>query len=117
MTTNGCNAAILNIEVLHYLNQGNTLMGEVESMTTNRILLADAAILAGIWYLIFAAPAYAYFDLGTGQYLLQLLAGLAVAVWISILPIRQKLSVMFKKETKDSPTNRADSATNGDDAS
>lgn len=48
----------------------------------NRI--TNVLLLAAIWYVLFASPAYAYFDLGVGTYLVQIVGGFALAVALSV---------------------------------
>jgi hypothetical protein len=56
--------------------------------------LKDIALLTAAWFFIFAGPAHAYFDLGTGAYLLQLVLGFAFAFWISF---RKQVAMFFGK--------------------
>jgi len=52
----------------------------------NRIalLLSNCLALFAIYYFLMPAPAYGYFDLGTGTYMLQMLLGFGAAVWLSM---------------------------------
>jgi hypothetical protein len=45
--------------------------------------LADALLLLTIWYLFIPSPALAYFDLGTGTYIVQLIFGVGAAFLLS----------------------------------
>jgi len=49
-----------------------------------RTWLLDAAMLAVIWLLMLPSAAQAYFDLGTGTYLIQLLIAFAATAWFSV---------------------------------
>jgi hypothetical protein len=44
----------------------------------------NCLLLFAIYYLFLAPPAYGYFDLGTGTYMLQMLLGFGAAVWLSM---------------------------------
>jgi len=52
----------------------------------NRIapLLSNCLALFAIYYFLMPAPAYGYFDLGTGTYMIQMLLGFGAAVWLSM---------------------------------
>ena len=45
--------------------------------------LLDAILLAMIWFLLLPSAAQAYFDLGTGTYLVQLMLAFAATAWFS----------------------------------
>lgn len=47
------------------------------------LLLTDAIALASIIYFLMPTPAHAYFDLGTGTYLVQLFFAFTAAFWFS----------------------------------
>jgi hypothetical protein len=55
-------------------------------MLINRIppLLSNCLALFAIYYLLLPAPAYGYFDLGTGTYMLQMALGFGAAIWLSL---------------------------------
>lgn len=46
-------------------------------------LLFKASLLAAIWYVLLPSPAMAYFDLGTGTYLVQMVLAFLAAFWLS----------------------------------
>lgn len=47
------------------------------------MLLKNAIILAAIWFVLLPSPAHAYFDLGVGTYMIQLIAAFTVGYWLS----------------------------------
>ena len=47
-------------------------------------LLSNCLALFAIYYLLLPAPAYGYFDLGTGTYMLQMILGFGAAIWLSL---------------------------------
>ncbi|MBU6451923.1 MAG: hypothetical protein KGS72_09115 [Cyanobacteria bacterium REEB67] len=47
-------------------------------------LLSNCLALFAIYYLLMPAPAYGYFDLGTGTYIIQMVLGFGAAVWLSL---------------------------------
>jgi hypothetical protein len=49
-----------------------------------KIAQPDVLILMATWYFLVPSAAQAYFDLGTGQYLINLLFAFAVTAWFSI---------------------------------
>jgi hypothetical protein len=44
----------------------------------------DALILMIVWFLLLPSAAQAYFDLGTGTYLIQLMLAFGATVWFSV---------------------------------
>ncbi len=48
------------------------------------LALFDALLLALVWFVLLPSPASAYFDLGTGTYLVQLLLAFLAMSWFSI---------------------------------
>jgi len=74
-----------------------------------RLLSADALLLAGIWYFLFACPAHAYFDITLTNYIIQVIFGFGAALSFSIshwLSSRRKIS---------HPSCSAASSENGED--
>lgn len=51
----------------------------------NKINLAiEAVVVLSVLGLMFPVPAHAYIDLGVGSFMLQVLFGMGLAVWVSI---------------------------------
>ncbi|HEY9772970.1 MAG TPA: hypothetical protein V6C81_04110 [Planktothrix sp.] len=48
------------------------------------LCLLDVLTLFLIYYLVIPPPAHAYFDLGVGAYMLQLVFGFGAAFWLSL---------------------------------
>lgn len=46
--------------------------------------IANALILTAGWLILFESPAYAYLDLSTGAYFVQILGGIALAMMLSL---------------------------------
>ncbi len=63
--------------------------------------ICKAALLMAIWYVLLPSPAQAYFDLGVGTYLVQMILAFLAAFWLSF---RQswigKLPFMKQKQAK-----------------
>ncbi|KIX11793.1 hypothetical protein [Dethiosulfatarculus sandiegensis] len=51
-------------------------------------------------FCLIVSPAYAYLDMGTGSYLLQVLVASALALGISVKVFWQKILTFFKKPQK-----------------
>ena len=47
-------------------------------------LLSNCLALFAIYYFLMPAPAYGYFDLGTGTYMVQMALGFGAAIWLSM---------------------------------
>ena len=65
--------------------------------------LTDAIIVALIFYFLAPVPAHAYFDLGMGTYMVQILFGFAAAFWFSF-----KHSMLKKFKPKNESRTEAD---------
>jgi hypothetical protein len=48
------------------------------------LITLDALILMIVWFLLLPSPAQAYFDLGTGTYLVQLMLAFGATAWFSL---------------------------------
>jgi hypothetical protein len=65
-------------------------------------LLGNAVLLALYFYVAVPAPAHAYFDLGTGAYMLQLIFGVGAAFFLSFRQqVARKLGLGKPKPTAD----------------
>jgi hypothetical protein len=49
-----------------------------------KLMTLDALILMMVWFLLLPSPAQAYFDLGTGTYLVQLMLAFGATAWFSL---------------------------------
>ena len=49
-----------------------------------KLIALDALVLMVAWFLLLPSPAQAYFDLGTGTYLVQLMLAFGATVWFSL---------------------------------
>ena len=64
-------------------------------------LFANAVLLAAIWYLLLPSPALAYFDLGFGTYMMQLIFGFGAAAFLALRSsLQRKFKGWMKKEPK-----------------
>jgi|688.fasta_scaffold1197383_1 hypothetical protein len=63
--------------------------------------------LLTIYYFGLAAPAHAYFDLGTGTYILQMILGLGAAFWLSLRTSYIKIDRKLKAKTSPSAPEQA----------
>lgn len=77
-------------------------------------LLFKAALLAAIWYVLLPSPALAYFDLGTGTYLVQMVLAFLAAFWLSFrqswlarLPFGKRKEVTKQPPPEDAPDTSA----------
>ena len=59
--------------------------------------------LLTIYYFGLAAPAHAYFDLGTGTYLLQMILGFGAAMWLALRTSMIKIDRKLKAKTTPAP--------------
>jgi hypothetical protein len=78
-------------------------------MMLARLAIVDCLVLAAIWLLLLPSPAHAYFDLGVGTYLIQMIAALVVTTGFSFRKI-------FSRKPKLATTSEGDDTTNSDAA-
>lgn len=69
------------------------------------LLPFDAVMLALLVFFLLPSPAHAYFDLGMGTYMLQILFGFGAALWFSF-----KSSWLKKTKPKEKNSTTQDSA-------
>jgi hypothetical protein len=68
-----------------------------------KLMALDALMLMMVWFLLLPSAAQAYFDLGTGTYLVQLMLAFGATVWFSLRRV-------FVGKPKFSKTPEADNA-------
>ncbi|MBS2008535.1 MAG: hypothetical protein JST01_15920 [Cyanobacteria bacterium SZAS TMP-1] len=106
-------AGLLGIEPLAGKNttyEDAMMKNRMKYRMTDRIslLLSNCLILFAIYYFLMPAPAYGYFDLGTGTYMVQMLLGFGAAVWLSMRTSWIRIGRVRKPKTADgAPTEAA----------
>jgi hypothetical protein len=50
----------------------------------NKFARLDVLVLTAVWFVLMANAAQAYFDLGTGTYMVQVIMAFAVTGWFSL---------------------------------
>jgi len=63
---------------------------------TKVTITIDALALTALWYFVFASPAQAYFDMGSGTYVVQVVLGFGAALWLSLKHSTAKNSLSEK---------------------
>jgi hypothetical protein len=84
-------------------------------------LLSNCLALFAIYYLLLPAPAYGYFDLGTGTYIIQMVLGFGAAIWLSLrtswirFDRKKKAGVLASPDAPDAPSNNGVHPQTGDE--
>jgi len=71
----------------------------------SKIQLVDVLFLFLLCYFGLAAPAHAYFDIGTGTFLVQMAVAFAASIWLSMKTSLIKIDRGLKPKTKDKVIN------------
>ncbi len=79
----------------------------------NQIKVLDVLVLTGTWYFLFATPALAYFDIGVGTYLVQLLFGVGAAFFLSF---RSNIMRRFSKKPPQTSNTSVSTTTDNESA-
>ena len=69
-----------------------------------RTSITSTLILVIGWFILFESPAYAYLDLSTGTYFVQILAGFSLAIILSARNKLKWLQGLFSKKAIEKPS-------------
>ncbi len=77
-----------------------------------KLTALDALLLTMVWFLLLPSAAQAYFDLGTGTYLVQLMLAFGATVWFSL----RRVFVGKPKFSKNPEADNAEGSEKADEA-